>query len=93
MEGLQMPLFDCGEVVPSDAAVQADRVRRSICDDAKTYGQVIAAKCSDYQALGNLLNGFADGMAIAYGLDAQERELLRNYAFAGADPVMQAKQH
>lgn len=93
MEGFQMPLFDCGEMVPSEAAIQADRVRRSVYDDAKAYGQVIAVKCHSSQALANFIDGFADGMAVAYGLDAYEREMLRNYAFAGADPVMLAKQH
>jgi hypothetical protein len=93
MEGFQMPLFDCGEIVPSEGALRADRVQRSVYDDAKDYGLIAAAKCSDYQALGQLLNGFADGLAIAYGLDAYEREMLRNQAFAVADPIMQAKQH
>ena len=93
MEGFQMALFDCGEMVPSEADVQADRVRRSVYDDAKRYGQVAAAKCTDYWELGNVLNGFADGLAVAYGLDAAERELLRNSAFAGADPIMQTKHH
>lgn len=92
MEGLQMALFD-SEDVPSDEAIKASRTLFDAYHDALKYGHVAASKCSSYEELGTKLNAFADGVAIALGFDAAEREMVRNYAFAGADPVMQEKQH
>ena len=93
MEGFQMPLFDIGEVVPSDQALEASRTLSTAYQEARKYGHVAATKCGSYSELELWLNGFADGMTIAYSLNAAEREMVRNYAFAAADPVMQAKQH
>lgn len=92
MEGLQMALFD-SEDVPSDEAIQASRTLSDAYHDALKYGHVAAMKCDDYEQLAVTLNSFADGVAIALGFDAAEREMVRNYAFAGADPVMQSKQN
>ncbi len=93
MEGFQMPLFDTGEMVPTDAELQASRTMSDAYSDALKYGQIVALKCDTYDDLARFLNGFADGMAIAIGLNTTEREMVRNYAFAAADPIMQSKQH
>lgn len=92
MEGLQMALFD-SEDVPSDEAIKASRTLFDAYHDALKYGHVVAVKCDTYEDLAKCLNSFADGVAVALSFDAAEREMVRNYAFAGADPVMQAKQH
>jgi len=93
MDGFQMPLFDVGEVVPSDEALQASRMLSGAYEEARKYGHVAASKCNSYNELELWLNGFADGMTVAYSLNAAEREMVRNFAFSTADAVMQSKQH
>lgn len=94
MEGLQMALFDShDEAEPSFELLESRKRVLEAYSDAVRYGHIAATKAVNYEVLCAQLVGYADGIAIAFGLGASERELLRNYAFSSADPIMLAKQH
>lgn len=93
MEGIQMDLF-CGgneEESISDFDFENSKKVREAYHDATRYGHVSALKCQDYKVLAVMFNAYADGVAIALGLNRDERQDVINYAFASADRLIHTK--
>lgn len=93
MQSLQMYLFGADEPMPSAEELETRVKVLNAYNDAMKYGYTAASRTESYEVLCAQLVGYADGVAIQLGLGAGEKELLRNYAFSAADPIMLAKQH
>jgi hypothetical protein len=91
MDGQQMMLFSADEALTvmsvqsaGDAYVEEDLDIETACQVAKAYGRQHALFGLGWITLRKRLIKFVDDLAIIYEFDADDRELLRNYAFAGA---------
>lgn len=94
MDGRQMMLFSANEALTvmsvqsaSDAYVEEDLDIEAACQVAKAYGRQHALFGLGWITLRKRLIKLVDDLAIIYDFDADDRELLRNHAFAGAHIV------
>lgn len=100
MKGLQLNLFDAGPVqafmhsaAADDSYTEEVLDLEAACDAATAYGRETARTCASYPILCRRLAEFVDGLATANDFDRDECEVLRNCAFAAADPIMQQMMH